>query len=263
MGGMHTLNPVISTEVERSCISLFAVILSVAKDSRILLFTLSSFRAAEEAFSPGGKSVAYLLPAEYVQYGLTAETEDSWITLASSLIDSHCRRPSLAVTQYTERMRLTAGAQTVRLSYRPLTAPTDATSPLASVRVRYGKPRRGELPDPYREQIAWVFSVPGSWSNLDVASIDINETTAELTFPANFLGLNYNEVEITYTAGLATIPDAIKLACAQIVKNAQATPAMNVKTNRVDMMEMQYFSDSLIDTQVQMLLRPYVAERLG
>ena len=70
----------------------------------------------------------------------------------------------------------------------------------------------------------------------------------------NFLGLSYNEVEITYRSGLAAIPDAVKVACAQIVKNAQATPAMNVKSNKMDTEQMQYFSGSLIDPQVQMLL---------
>ncbi len=66
--------------------------------------------------------MGYLLPTEYVQYGLTAETTDDWVTMASALMEAYCRRPSLLVTQYVERMRLTAGAQTVRLSYRPLAA---------------------------------------------------------------------------------------------------------------------------------------------
>lgn len=207
--------------------------------------------------------MGYLLPAEYVQYGLTAETTDDWVTMASALIEAYCRRPSLMVTQYVERLRLTLGSQTVRLSYRPLAAASGATSALVGVRVRYGRPRRGELPDPFREQIAWAFSLPGSWSDLDPASVDVNQTTAELTFPMNFLGLDYNEVEITYTSGLTLVPDAVKVACVQIVKNAQATPAMNVKSSRMDTMQMQYFSNSLIDPQVQALLRPYVAERLG
>jgi hypothetical protein len=207
--------------------------------------------------------MGYLLPAEYVQYGLTAETTDDWVTMASALMEAYCRRPSLLVTQYVERMRLTAGSQAVRLSYRPLAAAIGAASSLVCVRVRYARPRRGELPDPFREQIAWAFSVPGSWASLDVATVDVNETTAELTFPVNFLGLDYNEVEITYTSGLATIPDAVKVACVQIVKNAQATPAMNVKTSKMDTLWMEYFSGSLIDPQVQLLLKPYVAERLG
>lgn len=207
--------------------------------------------------------MGYLLPAEYVQYGLTAETTDDWITMASALMESYCRRPSLLVTQYTERIRLTAGSQTARLSYRPLAAAAGATSPLVGVQVRYGRPRRGELPDPHRAQIVWAFSLPGSWSALDINSVDINQTTAELTFPMNLFGLDYNEVEVTYTSGLTTIPDAVKVACVQIVKNAQATPAMNVKSNRMDTMQVQYFSSSLIDPQVQALLRPYLAERLG
>jgi hypothetical protein len=207
--------------------------------------------------------MGYLLPTEYVQYGLTAETTDDWVTMASALMEAHCRRPSLMVMQYVERMRLTAGAQTVRLSYRPLAAAVGASSALVGVRVRYGRPRRGEMVDPFREQIAWAFSVPGSWNVLDGASVDVNEATGELTFPQNFLGINYNEVEVTYTSGVVTVPAAVKVACAQIVKNAQATPAMNVKRSRMDTLQMEYFSGSLIDGQVQALLRPYVAERLG
>ncbi|MGH9596995.1 MAG: hypothetical protein ACRD3K_09380 [Edaphobacter sp.] len=207
--------------------------------------------------------MGYLLPTEYVQYGLTAETTDDWVTMASALIEAYCRRPSLLVTEYVERMRLTAGAQTARLSYRPLAAAAGAASALVSVRVRYARPRRGELPDPFREQIAWAFSVPGSWNALDVTTVDVNQATAELTFPVSFLGLDYNEVEVTYTSGVVTIPNAVKVACVQIVKNAQATPGANVKTTKMDTLWMQYFSGSLIDPQVQVLLKPYVAERLG
>jgi hypothetical protein len=207
--------------------------------------------------------MGYLLPTEYVQYGLTAETTDDWVTMASALMESYCRRPSLLVTQYVERMRLTDGAQTVRLSYRPLAAAVGAASALVGVRVRFARPRRGELPDPFHEEIARAFSVPGSWSALDVTTVDVNQTTAELTFPRNFLGIDYNEIEVTYTSGFATVPDAVKVACVQIVKNAQSTPAMNVKSSKMDTMQMQYFSGSLIDPQVQLLLKPYVAERLG
>jgi hypothetical protein len=183
--------------------------------------------------------------------------------MASALIDAHCRRPSLQITQYTERARLTAGSQNLRLSYRPLATAAGADSPLVQVRVRYGRPRRGELDDPFRAQVAWAFSLPGSWSTLDPAGIDINTSAGEITLPENFFGMSANEVEITYTSGLATIPAAIKVACAQIVKNAQATPALNVKTSRIDTVQMEYFSGSLIDAGVQSLLLPYIAERLG
>ena len=160
--------------------------------------------------------MGYLLPAEYEEYGLPADTNDGWITTASALMESYCRRPTLLANQYVERMRLTAGSQSVRLSYMPLAIVAPATSALVDVQVRYGLPRRGEQPDPVLAQIAWAFSVPGSWSELDPNSVDINEDTGELIFPRNFLGLGYNEVKVTYTAGLITIPAAVKVACAQI-----------------------------------------------
>jgi hypothetical protein len=207
--------------------------------------------------------MGYLLPAEYVEYGLSAETTDDWVTMASALMESYCRRPSLMATQYVERMRLTAGSQSVRLSYLPLAVVPPAVGALVSVNVRYAIPRRGELQDPMLAQVAWAFSVPGSWSALDPASVDVDCATGTTTFPRTFLGLGYNEVEVKYTAGLVAVPAAVKVACVQIVKNAQATPAMNVRSSRLDTMQMQYFSSVLIDPQVQALLRPYLAQRIG
>jgi hypothetical protein len=207
--------------------------------------------------------MGYLLPAEYEQFGLPADTSDDWITTASALMESYCRRPSLLATQYVERVRLTANSQTAVPSYNPLAIVAPNTSALVAARVRYAQPRRGELQEPFLAQVAWAFSIPGSWSDLDPTTVDINPQTGEFTFPMNFLGLGYNEVEVTYTAGLVTIPDAIKVACAQIVRNAQATPAMNVRSNKVDTLQMQYFSSSIIDPQIQSLLRPYLAQRIG
>jgi hypothetical protein len=216
-------------------------------------------------FSQISEAVAmgYLDPTEYVAYGLTAETPDDSVAMASALIEAHCRRPSLLLTQYVERMRLTAGSQAVRLSYLPVNPLAPATSPLVCVRVRYGRPRRGELQDPMLAQVAWAFSIPGSWSALDLTNVDVNLATGEVTFPMNLLGLNYNEVEVTYTAGVVIVPPVVKFACAQIVKNAQAIPAMNVKSSKMDTLEMQYFSGSLVDPNVQTMLVPYVAQRIG
>ena len=77
--------------------------------------------------------MGYLDPTEYIAYGLTAETPDDWVGLASALIEAHCRRPSLLVTQYVERMRLTAGSQAVRLSYLPLAPLGSAASQLVGI----------------------------------------------------------------------------------------------------------------------------------
>jgi len=207
--------------------------------------------------------MGYLQPAQYANYGLSPDVSDDWITVASAMIDAHCRRASLNPAQYTERLRLVEGSQTARLSYLPLAPIAPATSPLVSVRARYGRPRRGQTVYPMQDEIAWAFSLPGEWTMVDPATVDFVAETGELVFPLNILGLPYNEVEVTYTAGLAVIPDAVLSACALIVKNAQATPGLNVKSSKVDTMAVQYFSSSLIDATVRELLTPWVAARLG
>jgi hypothetical protein len=207
--------------------------------------------------------MAYLQPTDYPNYGLPAGTTADWITAATALINSYCRRPDLNVIQYAERLRVTAGANTVRLSYLPLAPLGAATSPMVSIEGRYAKPRRGELPNQPLFEIAWAFSLPGQWVTIDPTLVDFDANTGELTLPWNVLGLPYNEVMVTYTAGLATIGDDVKTACAQIVRNAQATPALNASKTRIDTMQMQYFSSSLVDETVQAWLKPYVASRLG
>jgi hypothetical protein len=163
--------------------------------------------------------MAYLQPVDYPNYGLPAGTTADWITAATALINSYCRRPDLNVIQYTERLRLTSGSQTVLLSYLPLSPQGLATTPIVSIEGRYARPRRGELPNDPLLAIAQAFSLPGQWAAIDPNSVDFDPNTGELTLPWNVLGLPFSEVAVTYTAGLATIGDDVKTACAQIVRN--------------------------------------------
>ena len=207
--------------------------------------------------------MAYLLPADYVNYGLPAGTTPDWVTAATALINSFCRRPDLNVIQYTERLRIVSGSQTVLLSYLPLAPLGTAASPLVAIEGRYGRPRRGETVAVPLMEAALAFSLPGEWTTIDPATVDYAADTGELTLPWNLLGLPYNEVMVTYTAGLATITDDVLSACAQIVRNAQAQPALNASLTKMDTLQMKYFSSSLLDETVQAWLRPYVANRLG
>jgi len=207
--------------------------------------------------------MAYLEPADYPNYGLPAGTTADWITAATALINSYCRRPDLNIIQYTERLRVVSGARTVLLSYLPLAALAPAASPLVSLQGRYIKPRRGELLREPLLEVAYAFALPGQWAQIDPTLADADPNTGEVTLPWNIYGLPYDEVEVTYTAGLAVIGDDVKSACAQIVRNAQATPALNASRAKMDTMWIQYFSSSLIDETVQAWLQPYVANRLG
>ncbi|HVM92360.1 MAG TPA: hypothetical protein VMT67_06085 [Terriglobales bacterium] len=205
----------------------------------------------------------YLQPSEYELYGLEGTTDVAWITAASALIDSHCARPSLALIQYMERL-LTDGQRPVQLTYLPMAALAPATTPFVSARARYAMPRRGELPD---EELAFdagmAFGIPGSWVDMDVSLFDCMPDTGVVTVPLNIFAWAYNELEITYTAGWTTIPDPVKVACAQLAKNAQSTPGLNVKKGVMNNMQLWYFKDSLLDQTVTELLAPYVARKVG
>jgi hypothetical protein len=207
--------------------------------------------------------MAYLQPEDYPSYGLPASTSSDWVTAATALINSHCRRADLNVCEYTERLRLTRDAQTVRLSYLPLASLGNAVSPIVSIQARYARPRRGELANEPLFEAAWAFSLPGQWVAIDPVTVDLDPATGELTLPGNLFGLPFNELSVRYTAGLAQVGDDIKSACAQIVRNAQSTPALNARASKIDTMQLQYFSSSLLDDTVRQWLRPYVANRLG
>ncbi|MGH9539167.1 MAG: hypothetical protein ACRD3H_14670 [Terriglobales bacterium] len=206
----------------------------------------------------------YLSPAEYEAYGLEATTPAAWVTAASTVIDSYCRRATLGVAQYEERLRIAAGRNTVRVTYLPLATVAPATTPIVSARGRYAIPRRGEWPfDDLSSDVALMFGLPGTWNAVDPAGIDVYSDTGELTLPVNAVGLGYSEIDLVYMAGLETISDAVKVACAQIVRNAQATPALNVNSAKLDQMSFDYFSDSLVDSTVKTLLAPHVAQKVG
>src|SRR5205807_10593122 len=90
----------------------------------------------------------YLETAEYLAYGLEATTDPSWVTAASAIIDAHCRRATLGVNQYEERLKMPPDVNTVRVSYLPMVPVAPATTAIVSLQARYGMPRRGEWPLP-------------------------------------------------------------------------------------------------------------------
>src|SRR5580698_5451396 len=79
--------------------------------------------------------MGYLLPSEYVTYGLTADTQDSWVTSASAMMEAYCKRPTLMSASYTEYLRVSRHTQRVRLSYGPLIS-------VDAVQARYARPSR-------------------------------------------------------------------------------------------------------------------------
>jgi len=207
----------------------------------------------------------YLVNSEYEAYGLEPATPESWVSAASSVINAHCNRPTLWTTEFTERARLTPGRNLMRLTYLPLATPAGSTSPLVSGKARYGVPRRGDDLTMWdtASELAMMFGLPGSWIDLDVSSFDFFADTGEISWLPNPLGLYFDEMELKYTGGFDQVPDPVKFACAQLVRNAQAMPALNVREGTLNAMHFAYFADTLLDATVRELLAPHVAQKVA
>ncbi|WP_419805136.1 hypothetical protein [Terriglobus sp.] len=202
--------------------------------------------------------MVYLEPGDYVRYGLSDDTPDSLVAAASALIDAFCRRASLGSTTCVERLRFARDGRTLRLSYGPVSAITACRTRMRRLRpdTRYAAQFTQLQAD------AMAFGLGGTWNTINPTTIAV-AADGEVEVPTNLLGVPMDEAEITYTAGYDTVPAPVQMACAQIVRNAQATPGLNVKRQHVDALEMDYFSNTLLDSDVKRLLQPYCATRLG
>lgn len=207
--------------------------------------------------------MAYLTTDEYKQYGLEDATPDSLVSAASELINAHCRRSGFGIAQYTERFRL-GRSGTVRLTYLPL-SPAGGTAPaIVQVRGRYRRDGRNWTAESeLAAEVAAAFVTPSTWVTLPATSLDVDAANGEIVVLGGLLTPALGDLEITYTAGYAAVPEAVKQACAQLVRNAMATPALNVRLRRIDRMTMEYFADTLLDADVKQLLAPYVAQRMA
>jgi hypothetical protein len=99
--------------------------------------------------------------------------------------------------------------------------------------------------------------------NPRVFQLGMTGATGEITLPQNALGLFYNEIEVTYTAGCDPLPDAVKTACALAVRNIASTPSLNVRASSIESAHLEYFSGDVLDANTRTLLAPYVAQRVG
>lgn len=201
----------------------------------------------------------YLNAPDYLPFGLSENLSDDLVTAASALIDSFCKRPTLGITQYVERLRL-ARRHSAQLSNTPLAAIVAGASPLVAVRGRIRR-RYAEMAYPLMWE-SMLFLPTDEWASIDVSTIDV-AADGMLYLQVGLFGCTYSELEVTYTAGFADTPVPVKVACAQIIRNAQAMPALTLRSQSIDSMRMEYFSGTLLDADVQRMLQPYVAQRMG
>ena len=146
-------------------------------------------------------------------------------------------------------------------------ANSNTLSPIISCSGRYGYARRGQqqvYPDlNYAAnvlQIASFFGGPPQFTNIDVASIDVDLKTGECWVPAGLYLSQYTEVLISYTSGFSpwALPRAIKHATASLIRNllsrgGGATGLKGFQAGRIH----AEFTDDLIDVNIQNMLQAY------
>ena len=104
--------------------------------------------------------------------------------------------------------------------------------------------------------------MPGTWIVLDVSTFDFRVDTGEVTWLRSSRDVFRRDGAGVY-GSFDQIPDPVKFACAQLVKNAQAMPAVNVREGTLNAMHFAYFADTLMDFTVREMLAPYVAQKVA
>lgn len=165
----------------------------------------------------------YLQPVEYEDYGLPSNTPDALVRQAGFLAESYCNRDTpdqsgvvngFWVGQYREQRRFPADRQITRLSFRPTVA-------IVSAKVRQRLNRRSDIPQYQEDYLLLNLTTPGGipkWQDLIIDDDHIQlDGDGRVWVATTLLGVKWSEIDITYTAGYAVIPEPIKQAVAMIV----------------------------------------------
>lgn len=160
------------------------------------------------------------------------------IIRASSIIDGYCKR-AIGVTTRKERIPLT-DQQRGHLSYYPV----------IEVTTLKGKAQYGWTGDNF-------FGPPAFQEIADLSILDVDKETGSLSCGASMFGAPYTELEVTYSSGWDPIPDDVKVACGIIIGQIQSTPNPNVKAKKDFDFSIEYFGNSMISPEVDLLLSKY------
>jgi hypothetical protein len=192
------------------------------------------------------------------EHTVAAGKEQAYIDRASLLIDEHCHR-AVGVTTYTERMNLTSGRS--HLTYLPVVA-------LTSARARYDVLNTSF----YAPYAGGINNGVSNWETIDVDNVDLNAATGVFILPCvtgnvdlaftsgDLFNTAYNEAELTYTAGYATVPEKVKHACGLLITHmSYRHNPMAVSEKLPNGLQTSYRDGSFITPEIAGLLSKYVA----
>lgn len=163
-----------------------------------------------------------------------------------------------------EESELPSRRSVVQLSQWPI-------SRIISGLGRYGYGRRDQQETGYFDDVNLLaalstFGGAPTWEAFDIRQSSYNTRTGEYWVPSSLLLSYFTETRIRYIGGWSAdgLPDDIKIACAttaQAIEAAAMGPlARRFNTGKVDI---QRFTDSVLDTDTKRVLRQYQATALG
>jgi len=194
--------------------------------------------------------VVFIAPADYATFGLPAGTSVVQVADATSAIEEAILRP-VAVAAYTETIAFQEDRNTARLGYGPVISLTSARGRLiANTR---GTPLNQIFPEQH------LFVSPGTWFDVDTASIEVNAATGDIWVPRLAGLMSYNELEVTYQGGWATVPLKLQEAVALLVKRMCLRPSPDITRLSLDDIATDYQTADYIDEEIRRKIQPYVA----
>lgn len=107
-----------------------------------------------------------------------------------------------------------------------------------------------------------AFGGPPVWVPFATPASSLNPLTGDIWVPAGTLLAYYTDVKFRYISGWSadTLPDQIKVACAAIVDAMSAGPmGPQVRRFTAGKVNIDRFADTVLDTDIKHMLRPYMA----
>jgi hypothetical protein len=190
---------------------------------------------------------------------LVAAVSGNQVTL-TSVANAHAGGVQLeAGLVITEEKNMPQGRPLTNVSRTPVLR-------LLAGQGRYGYGRRGRINDAALEDFNLLvtmthFGGPPQWETFDVAHAGLDPMTGRVWVPSGVLLAYYSEVRLQYVAGFtqATLPGAIKQACANIIAASSNFPMLNGNIQQLQTGDTQVkrFADSVLDADTKQLLGPY------
>jgi hypothetical protein len=194
--------------------------------------------------------VAFITPEEYAAYGLPATTSEVDVQKATSAIEDEILRP-VAVTTFKDLVTFQEDRDVAQLSFPPIVA-------ITSVRGRLIPTTRGTpINRAFPEQN--LFLPADAWTTIAPAAITFTAETGDIWVNTRIGLMSFNELEVTYQGGWATVPEKLKEAVALLVERMCLRPSPDIIAIGLDDVKTTFATSDYIDAEIRRKTTPFKA----